>query len=154
MCIAPLACTCCLLSMLALPGMAQTHQQQLQQTTALPHTVHLARAVSDPLVDFASSLLREAYHRLGIDIVDDMPPGERALRALNAGDYFGDIVHMAGLELFYPNLVRVPVSHATIVPQLAEALQAMHKSGYIAERQAEFQRRMPHAQRAAAAALP
>jgi len=75
----------------------------------LPATVALARPENEGLTDASFPIVKEAYRRLGIDAEEAMLPGERALQALNSGQYFGDVIHAAGLEQNYPNLVRVPV---------------------------------------------
>lgn len=83
---------------------------------AQPHKVVLARGIDDPLVDFASAILIDAYARIGMEAEDQMPTGERTLKALNAGEYFGDVIHMDGFVKMYPNLIRVPHS---LVPYYA-----------------------------------
>lgn len=81
----------------AIPGMA------------LPAVAELAGTENEPLIGAAFEILREAYRRIGIEAVDRQLPGERSLTALNAGEYTGDVMHIAGLEQRYPNLLRIPV---------------------------------------------
>lgn len=71
--------------------------------------VHLARTDNEPMIDAAFLIMREAYRRLGIEAVEDKLPGERAIAVLNAGEVFGDVMHFAGLEKNYDNVLRIPV---------------------------------------------
>lgn len=96
-----------------LPAWATLARAEPQRPEGIPATVQLVRGVDDPVIDFASTIIREAYARLGVTATDDMPPGERTLLGLNEGKYFGDIVHIDGFSRLYPNLVRVPVPVVT-----------------------------------------
>jgi len=69
----------------------------------------LACTENEPLIDAVFEIVREAYRRIGMDAVERTLPGERSVQAVNAGEYTGDVMHIAGLELRYPNLLRVPV---------------------------------------------
>lgn len=89
----------------AWPGLV--HGQVPQQGAV--RVAELARTENEPLIDVAFDIVREAYRRIGMDAVERTLPGERAVQAVNAGEYAGDVIHIAGLELRYPNLVRVPV---------------------------------------------
>ncbi|GAB2875798.1 transporter substrate-binding domain-containing protein [Pseudoduganella ginsengisoli] len=62
------------------------------------------------MTDTALAILREAYRRIGIKVVGVPMPPERAAAAINAGEFFGDVTHVAGIDAVYPNLVRVPVA--------------------------------------------
>lgn len=53
-------------------------------------------------------ILREAYHRLGIDIDVLQLPAERALRMANAGQVDGEVARVALIRHQYPELVMVP----------------------------------------------
>lgn len=53
-------------------------------------------------------ILREAYRRLGIEIVAVPLPAERAVRVADSGLTDGETVRIEGIEALYPNLVRVP----------------------------------------------
>ncbi|WP_096703113.1 hypothetical protein [Magnetospirillum sp. 15-1] len=53
-------------------------------------------------------VVREAYRRIGLQAVADIRPNERAIVSADSGDTDGDTMRMAGLEVRYPNLVRVP----------------------------------------------
>jgi len=72
--------------------------------------VHLSRAENEPLTDQIFPLLQEAYRRVGFSALDQNVPGERALVMANSGEFFGDVVHMEGLEKYYVNMIRVPVA--------------------------------------------
>ncbi|MES2261936.1 MAG: hypothetical protein V4724_25735 [Pseudomonadota bacterium] len=78
---------------------------------AAPPTVYLARTENEPLIDVTFTILKEAYRRIGVDAQEKTLPGERSLSELNAGEYFGDVMHIAGLEKVYTNLVPVPLIH-------------------------------------------
>jgi len=53
-------------------------------------------------------ILQEAYRRLGFEIVAVPLPAERALRVADCGLTDGETVRIEGLEVLYPNLMRVP----------------------------------------------
>ena len=74
-----------------------------------PHQVQLASTEHEALSGIAFAIVQEAYRRIGIEAGRADLPGERALQMLNAGDYDGDVMHMAGLDAVYPKLLRVPV---------------------------------------------
>ncbi|WP_295999177.1 ABC transporter substrate-binding protein [Rugamonas sp.] len=75
----------------------------------LPAVVELAQPENEALTAASFEILKEAYRRLGIAAEQIKLPGERAIQMVNSGQYFGDVMHAEGLELTYPNLVRVPV---------------------------------------------
>jgi ABC-type amino acid transport substrate-binding protein len=52
-------------------------------------------------------IVREAYRRLGIDVVIKRYPAERAVRLANSGDVDGEIQRIGGLAEHYPNLIQV-----------------------------------------------
>jgi len=54
-------------------------------------------------------VLREAYQRLGIELVVDRVPAKRALRMAAEGDSDGELVRIAGLEFEHDGLILVPV---------------------------------------------
>lgn len=54
-------------------------------------------------------VLREAYQRLGIELVVDRVPARRALRMAAEGDSDGELVRIAGLEFEHDCLILVPV---------------------------------------------
>ncbi|WP_195763862.1 substrate-binding periplasmic protein [Pseudoduganella rivuli] len=75
-----------------------------------PASVQLGCVENEPMTDTALGILREAYRRIGIEVVGVPMPPERAAAAVNAGEFFGDVTHVAGIDAVYPNLVRVPVA--------------------------------------------
>lgn len=75
-----------------------------------PASVQLGCVENEPMMDTSLVILREAYRRIGIEAVGVPMPAERAAAAINAGEFFGDVTHVAGIEAVYPNLVRVPVA--------------------------------------------
>ncbi len=52
-------------------------------------------------------ILREAYRRLGIDIVIKKYPGERAIRMANLGKVDGEVQRIDGINANYPNLIQI-----------------------------------------------
>src|SRR5471032_2166010 len=71
--------------------------------------VHLAKIENEPIIEQVFPILKEAYRNIGISAVGQDMPGERSLAMVNSGEFFGDIVHVEGLEKYYPNIVRIPV---------------------------------------------
>jgi len=59
-------------------------------------------------------ILKEAYHRIGIEVEAVPLPAERALREADGGLTGGDAMRVEGIEAFYPNLVRVPEPVASV----------------------------------------
>jgi polar amino acid transport system substrate-binding protein len=57
---------------------------------------------------FLNDLAREAFKRIGIDVEVTAVPVERALINVNSGLDDGDVFRVAGAELTYPNLIRIP----------------------------------------------
>ena len=57
---------------------------------------------------FLDVIAKEAFRRIGVGLELIEIPAERALINANAGIDDGNITRIAGLEKFYPNLVRVP----------------------------------------------
>jgi len=75
-------------------------------------TLVLNTAVGAPLhasdgTGFLDSVVKQVMGRIGIQVTVRSPPAERALINANAGIDDGDLLRIAGLEKFYPNLVRV-----------------------------------------------
>jgi len=68
----------------------------------------LSRVKNDHKTSEAFLVLTEAYRRLGIEIISEELPAERAIQTAAAGKTDGEVARMAGLEAFYPDLVRVP----------------------------------------------
>lgn len=52
-------------------------------------------------------IVREAYSRLGIDVVIKKFPAERAVRLADRGDVDGEVQRIAGLSELYPDLIQV-----------------------------------------------
>jgi polar amino acid transport system substrate-binding protein len=52
-------------------------------------------------------IVREAYRRLGIDVVIEKYPGERALKMANGGQVAGDVQRIDNLTKAYPNLIQI-----------------------------------------------
>ncbi|MYN01147.1 transporter substrate-binding domain-containing protein [Pseudoduganella sp. DS3] len=64
---------------------------------------------TDPATVTAEQIVREAYRRLGINLVLHHLPGERSLVQANDGKMDGELYRKLGMEREYPNLVIVPV---------------------------------------------
>jgi ABC-type amino acid transport substrate-binding protein len=52
-------------------------------------------------------IVREAYHRLGIDVMIKKYPAERAVRLADQGEVDGEVQRVAGLSERYPHLIQV-----------------------------------------------
>lgn len=63
----------------------------------------------DPAAVVSEQILREAYTRLGRNLVVHQLPGERSLVLVNEGKMDGELYRKLGLDRDYPNLVIVPV---------------------------------------------
>ncbi|OUR78003.1 hypothetical protein A9Q83_08415 [Alphaproteobacteria bacterium 46_93_T64] len=59
-------------------------------------------------------VLREIYHRLGIDVNFKMAPGRRALKMSNEGKTDGEVFRIWDVGLKYHNLYRVPTPFLTL----------------------------------------
>ncbi|NOQ62898.1 MAG: transporter substrate-binding domain-containing protein [Methyloprofundus sp.] len=55
-------------------------------------------------------IFTEVYQRLGIDIVIQIHPAERALHLANSGAVDGDLIRAAMVSRIAPNLIRIPTS--------------------------------------------
>ncbi len=80
--------------------------------TASAQELHLSSAVGPPYVTPAGDgildrVLAEAGSRVGVRLVLQVLPAERALREADAGRSDGDAFRIARVEASYPNLVRV-----------------------------------------------
>lgn len=80
--------------------------------TARP-VIHIASADSSPLskpddTGFVDLVVKEAFARIGMDLVIVHLPSERSLINANEGIEQGNFARIEGMESFYPNLVRVP----------------------------------------------
>lgn len=59
--------------------------------------------------DIAEQVLKEAYHRIGIEVRTKPFPAERSLVASNGGLVDGEVSRLKGIEGTYPNLMMAPV---------------------------------------------
>ncbi|MFP6869955.1 MAG: hypothetical protein VCE91_11520 [Nitrospinota bacterium] len=59
----------------------------------------------------AAAIIREAYEKLGIQLIYKTYPAERALRTSNQGRADVELVRIKGIDKKYTNLIRIPVSH-------------------------------------------
>lgn len=57
---------------------------------------------------FIDELARAAFKRIGVEVEVTTVPTERSLINANSGVDDGDIFRVAGVELEYPNLIRIP----------------------------------------------
>lgn len=64
---------------------------------------------NDPATAIAEQVMREAYRRLGLNLIVHKLPGERTLVQANDGKMDGELYRKLGMEREYPNLVIVPV---------------------------------------------
>lgn len=64
---------------------------------------------NDPVTTIVERVLREAYRRLGMNMVLNKVPGERSLFSVNHGQVDGELYRKLGMERDYPNLRIVPV---------------------------------------------
>lgn len=78
--------------------------------------LRLSRMADDTGTIRFFGIVEEAYRRLGVTVVAEPLPPERALQAADHGLTDGDTVRVEGIEAFYPNLVRVPepVAHVDV----------------------------------------
>jgi hypothetical protein len=72
-------------------------------------SVKLAATDHEPLVAEMFPTVKAAYAQLGIDASLVSLPGERSVQLINVGKFDGDVMHSAGLEKVYPNLLRIDV---------------------------------------------
>ncbi len=76
--------------------------------TLVLNTAFYAPITSPDQTGVLDLLYKELSHRLGIEIVIQPLPAERALINANLGIDDGDVCRIAGLDKQYPNLIRVP----------------------------------------------
>ena len=69
----------------------------------------IARIVDSPLTNLGMHILKDAYHRLGIEVEFRLLPGARALKSSNVGVTDGELFRVGGMSERYPNLIQVPV---------------------------------------------
>lgn len=75
---------------------------------AAPLKLRLAGIENEPAQRMAAEVVRGAYARLGLDTELTWLPGERAVVAIDAGQYDADIMHPLQTAARYRNMVRVP----------------------------------------------
>ncbi len=76
-------------------------------TGARAETLTLVAAANTVDTLTSEVIVREAYTRLGIDVVIKKFPGERALKLANGGKVAGDVQRIDKLSAKYPNLVQI-----------------------------------------------
>lgn len=83
----------------------------LLATPASPRAQELVFSTIEgsPDVEVVVAVLREAYARLGIDIVVQRLPANEALRRSSSGEVDGEVSRIDGVARDYPNLIQVPV---------------------------------------------
>lgn len=81
----------------------------LWTTSSLADVKLLVLSTPENTVDTAIGevIVREAYGRLGIDVVIKKYPAERAVRLADSGELDGEVQRIAGLSEQYPNLIQV-----------------------------------------------
>jgi polar amino acid transport system substrate-binding protein len=70
--------------------------------------------------DAAAAIIREAYKKIGTEVVFKTYPAERALQISNSGDADGELVRIDNISTTYTNLIKIPVSHV-VAEQMAFA---------------------------------
>lgn len=70
-------------------------------------TLTLAAAANTVDTLTSEVIVREAYRRLGIEVIIKKYPGERALRLADAGRVTGDVQRIDGLSKKYRNLIQI-----------------------------------------------
>lgn len=79
-----------------------------REPLALTTTMQPPLGPSPTAPGFLEQIAREAFRRIGREIVVDIQPGERALINANSGLNDGDLMRTPGFEKGYPNLIQVP----------------------------------------------
>lgn len=90
----------------------------------------IARIVDSPLTDMGMHILKDAYHRLGIEVAFRLLPGARALKSSNVGVTDGELFRVDGMSERYPNLIEVPVPIARTDFVVFTRLPPFALSGY------------------------
>ncbi len=76
-------------------------------------TITISTFEEDTAVVRANILLKQAYEKLGVNMVLVRLPASRALIEANNGEQIdGELIRIAGLTKQYPNLVQIPVMNA------------------------------------------
>lgn len=85
---------------LALPTVAGQPLREINISTLIGN---------DPATAIAEQIVREAYRRLGVQLIVHKLPGERTLVQANEGKMDGELYRKLGMEREYPNLLIIPV---------------------------------------------
>jgi polar amino acid transport system substrate-binding protein len=99
---------------IALAGTCLIDEPAIAADAAGVANAQLAATDHEPLVDAVFPTLKEAYAQLGIEASLISLPGERSVQLLNVGKYDADVIHPAGLEKIYPNLLKIDVPLITV----------------------------------------
>lgn len=76
--------------------------------TGPAHADRFEIATADTLVSRAiARVMEEAYQRLGIETAINYRPAARSFREVNSGKFDAELVRTTGLEIEFPNVVRV-----------------------------------------------
>lgn len=73
--------------------------------------------------DAAAAIIRDAYNKIGTEVVFKTYPAERALQISNSGDADGELVRVDNISTTYTNLIKIPVSHV-VAEQMAFAKES------------------------------
>jgi len=76
----------------------------------------------DAFHDAASTILKEAYLSIGVNVEYRVIPSARSLVLSNSGNIDGELVRIGSIAKTYTNLVKVPVSHVA-AEQMAWAVE-------------------------------
>lgn len=83
---------------------------------ALPHTdghardsLRVSSVEGSSDANAGEAVLREAYKRLGIDIVIERMQGRKALEASNSGEVDGEVQRIDGITRSFKNLLQIPI---------------------------------------------
>lgn len=86
----------------------------LSQQTIVLNTAFAPPVSNNSQTGFADQVLREAFRRIGYQLVTVRMPAERALINANRGIDDGELARVGGLQKKYPNLIQVPETFLTI----------------------------------------
>ncbi|MFD2205572.1 substrate-binding periplasmic protein [Kiloniella antarctica] len=79
--------------------------EQTAEITSIPLTLVAAEGTVDTII--SEVILRKAYRQIGLEIIIEKHPGERALRLANSGEVAGDVQRIDGLSAKYGNLIQI-----------------------------------------------
>ena len=89
-----------ILLLIALASLAQSGGTKAE-------TLKLVAAANTVDTVTSEVVVREAYARLGIEVLISKAPGERALNMANTGKVAGDVQRINNLSHVYPNLIQI-----------------------------------------------